>query len=44
MWGHPEPTQYARHAAYLSQELEWMQMEEHPLGSAAFGWVLMTPL
>ena len=25
---HPEPTQYARDEGDLSQQLEWMQMEE----------------
>ena len=34
-WHHPEPTQYARDEGYLSQVLEWMQMEEHQPQSAA---------
>ena len=31
----PEPTQYARDERHLSQELEWMQMEEYPPESAS---------
>ena len=31
----PEPTWCARDEGYLSQELEWMQMEEHQLESVA---------
>ena len=34
-WHHLEPTQYARDKRYLSQGLEWMQMEEHQPQSAA---------
>ena len=33
----PEPTQNTRDVAYLSQELEWMQMEENHPESAAAG-------
>ena len=36
-WPHPEPTQYARDEGYLSQELQWLLMEEHQLESAATG-------
>ena len=49
-WYHAEPTQYARDEGYLSQEMEWMYVEENQLGSAAAGsgaleyWVLMTTL
>ena len=36
-WHHLVPTQYARDEGYLSQELEWLCMEENRLGSAATG-------
>ena len=34
---HPGPTQYARDEEHLSQELEWLHMEERQPGSAATG-------
>ena len=44
---HLEPTKHARDEGYLSQELEWMPMEENHSESAATSnrgeWVLMTP-
>ena len=36
-WHHPEPTQYARNEGYLSQELQWMHIEETQPASAATG-------
>ena len=36
-WRHPEPAQFSRDEGYLSQELEWMHVEDNDPGSAATG-------